>query len=265
METGFNLCCRPCLPYVEVHLYDGCNLNCKGCSHFASLCHNEPIPDTFELLADVQRIAKLFERIEHIRLLGGEPLLNPDLIQLLNGVRKVLPHSRVSLVSNGLLLEKWGADLADALKRLNITLYVTCYPTNLDVGTRGAALMRNMGAHVIVSPMTDYFRLFLYPENSSVHGFESCEIRHCVLLRNGRIWRCSIEAMIYAYNRAFGCNYPEERGIDLECIRDGWEILEQLKQPGAMCSCCKDERRLRKWDCSDVFSAIDWRADLYKE
>ncbi len=254
---------RPFLTYIELHLFDGCNLNCKGCSHFSPLCNHLPAPDSAGILRDIQRLTKLFSGVGHLRLLGGEPLLNPELLTLLTGIRALLPKTKLTLVTNGLLVEQWGTPLSEKLRQLHIILCITGYPCNQEIGARVVESYRAQGNLAVLTPRTDYFRLFLRERGES--GAEGCELRHCILLREGKLYRCSIAAMIFAYNQAFGCAYPEEQGVDLYGAANGREVFARLRQPGAMCRYCSDSGTLRKWAAGGIHTAEEWRADHNKE
>ena len=68
----------------EVHLADHCNLNCKGCFHFCPIA-DEKYPSVQSLENDFKRIYELANgKIGRIYLLGGEPLLHPELIKIIN-------------------------------------------------------------------------------------------------------------------------------------------------------------------------------------
>jgi molybdenum cofactor biosynthesis enzyme MoaA len=47
------------LPYLEFHLTDHCNLNCKGCSHFCSIA-NENYLSMESFLKDMKRLSEIF-------------------------------------------------------------------------------------------------------------------------------------------------------------------------------------------------------------
>ncbi len=77
--------------------------------------------DGRELLA----IAKAFVElgVGKIRITGGEPLLRPDLAEIVSGLRGLLGEGDLALTTNGWLLEKQAADLAAAgLGRINVSL-----------------------------------------------------------------------------------------------------------------------------------------------
>lgn len=253
----------PFLPYLETHLSDACNLNCKGCSHFSPLCRNASFPDKASLLADLKQLTQLFGGIGHLRLLGGEPLLNPELITILGEIRDALPTTRLTLVTNGLLLKQWGFPLMQKLKETNTALCITGYPINQKIGLRAVAAYRANGNLAMLTPNTAYFRLFI--RDFGKNGWENCELRHCILLREGHLYRCSISAMIFAYNRAFNQTYPEEVGVNLDSVPDGHAVLALLNRPGKMCRYCSDCGILRKWEHSQIHTPEEWRADMTRE
>lgn len=55
-----------------------CNLKCAGCTHFSSIAKEEYL-DIGEFQKDITRISELTNsRARFINLLGGEPLLHPQ-------------------------------------------------------------------------------------------------------------------------------------------------------------------------------------------
>lgn len=92
------------LDYIEININDHCNLNCKGCSHFAPLA-----PASFKnfntFLKDIKRLKQLIPHIFKIRIMGGEPFLNPELKRYVETLKEVYPYSDLRIVTNGLLLK----------------------------------------------------------------------------------------------------------------------------------------------------------------
>jgi ABC-2 type transport system ATP-binding protein len=73
----------------EVHLVEHCNLNCKGCYHFSPLAKEEFLFLT-EWEKDCKQLSTLFkDRIGHISLMGGEPLLHPDICEFMRITREI--------------------------------------------------------------------------------------------------------------------------------------------------------------------------------
>lgn len=109
----------------EVHLTDKCNLNCKGCMHFSCLCEETNLLDIHIYENDCKRISELTKgKIDNILLLGGEPLLHPNVKDFLIITRKYFPEISIpnrigiiDLVTNGILLHKQSDDFWETLPR----------------------------------------------------------------------------------------------------------------------------------------------------
>lgn len=87
------------LKLIEFHITNVCNLNCDNCNrlnnyHFSG----------HQLWKDYADIYKQWaEKInfENIYIIGGEPTLNPSLIEWLTGLRELWPDSNIQLLTNG--------------------------------------------------------------------------------------------------------------------------------------------------------------------
>src|SRR5689334_11834118 len=83
-----------------------CNLSCTYCNEYDR--HSPPVP-TEELLRRVDLLSRL--RTSIVTMSGGEPLLHPDLDEVIHRVRS---HGMIAgLITNGYLLT------ADRIRRLN--------------------------------------------------------------------------------------------------------------------------------------------------
>ncbi len=108
--------------YLRISLTDRCNLRCVYCM---------PEDMTFrpraELLQDDEllRLMALFARLgfHKFRLTGGEPTLRAGLPALVRRMRAIPGVRSLSMTTNGILLERLAAPLAEAgLERVNISL-----------------------------------------------------------------------------------------------------------------------------------------------
>lgn len=108
----------------EYHLVDHCNLNCAGCVHSSPLV-TEPVfrkPEDFE--RDVVQLFKVCKK-GGIQLLGGEPLLHPQLLDFCEIAVKYF--STVMIITNGLLLDTLPQKTIDTINNLNISMRVSDY------------------------------------------------------------------------------------------------------------------------------------------
>ena len=111
------------ISYLRISLTDRCNMRCVYCLP-ASGNHWAPLADLLsdeQILQIVGQAASL--GISKIRLTGGEPLVRPGLLELVRRIAALPGIQDISLTTNGMLLEKMAAPLAEAgLKRVNISL-----------------------------------------------------------------------------------------------------------------------------------------------
>ena len=117
---------RTFLVQLEIHLADHCNLNCVGCTHFSNISEAKFV-DARMLENRFDRLNKLVGYIYDVRILGGEPLLHPDIIDILKITRKKFPFSKIELYTNGLLLDKMPKDFFLVCKKNKIGIYVSKY------------------------------------------------------------------------------------------------------------------------------------------
>ncbi|KAA5541540.1 radical SAM protein [Roseiconus nitratireducens] len=94
------------LPALEYHLAHGCNLSCQQCSHYSNHHLAGAMPTVEQ--ADTDH-SKWSHRLKPRRfaLLGGEPLLNPNVIQHIQLARQHWAGSKLMLVTNGFFLHRY--------------------------------------------------------------------------------------------------------------------------------------------------------------
>ena len=111
---------------LRVSLTDKCNLRCTYCMPAEGLpwLPKDELLTTPELLTLVE--AAVHAGITEVRLTGGEPLVRPDVVEIVAGISALEgPGGRpeVSMTTNGLGLTKVADALADAgLARVNVSL-----------------------------------------------------------------------------------------------------------------------------------------------
>ena len=118
---------RPSLSYFEVPITDNCNLNCKGCLFASNVTSGMKHVPLEELKRDAKRMLELFYDVPWIRILGGEPLMHPDIKEILTYYRECFQDSEIDLCTNGLLVPKMDADFWTCIKDNKISIHVSGY------------------------------------------------------------------------------------------------------------------------------------------
>ncbi len=102
---------------LRISLTPACNLSCIYCHKEGEKAPADQIPAGE--IAEILRVAAGFD-IRSVKFTGGEPLLRPDLVEIVTSV----PHGmESSITTNGTLLAEYASALKDAgLRRVNISL-----------------------------------------------------------------------------------------------------------------------------------------------
>lgn len=236
---------KPVLRYVEMHLVDHCNLNCRGCSHYSPLSPQHfADPDGAE--CDFARLAELFSRVEVVRLMGGEPLLHPQLGRFVVAAREHLPASDIVLVTNGLLLPAQPGPFWELLASRRVRIHVSRYPVKIDAA-RIRSLAAEHGVAVRITGRKDTFtKVPVAPRDARDPGEmrRLCgERMYCPFLRDGAIYPCARLAMSGLLAERFAIDAPLA-GADslvLDRARDGYEVLRFLAAGAPWCRFCASD------------------------
>ena len=108
---------------LRVSLTDRCNLRCTYCmpNDFAAWLPSEHQLTTDELVRVIE--IAVSEGINEVRLTGGEPLLRPDIVEIVSRINAITNAPTLTMTTNALTLEKVAQSLVDAgLTRINISL-----------------------------------------------------------------------------------------------------------------------------------------------
>jgi cyclic pyranopterin phosphate synthase len=131
------------ITYLRVSITDRCDLKCSYCNvpGRALLQRREILT-----LEEIERICKIFTAlgIKKIRITGGEPLVRRGVAGLIKSLSALHGIDEVTLTTNGTMLERNAADLANAgIKRINVSL------DSLDSGRIQSITGRNVLATVL--------------------------------------------------------------------------------------------------------------------
>ena len=108
---------------LRVSLTDRCSLRCTYCMphDFAAWLPSEDLLTTDELLTVIE--VAVAQGIDEVRLTGGEPLLRPDIVEIVERIASLDNAPRLTLTTNGIRLPDLAEKLAKAgLNRINVSL-----------------------------------------------------------------------------------------------------------------------------------------------
>ena len=118
------------IPELAYHINNVCNLTCNNCISYSNLRpftgHSKFI-DSY----DKNLLWPQYINPHKIQITGGETFLNPDLLNWVQGVRKIWPNHYMSVLTNGTLLhKKKNKQIAKEIINLGIELEISIHSPN---------------------------------------------------------------------------------------------------------------------------------------
>lgn len=236
----------------EVAIVRHCNLNCKGCDHFSPLA-SERYMSLGEYERDVRRLSDLFDkRAEYITLLGGEPLLHPEIANFLQLTKVYFPTTELRVATNGILLASMNDCFWNACRMYNVVILLTEYPIKIDYVRLGRLLSDKNIRYGYLGSSEGGRSLWHYPldllgTQIANESFKYCRNANvCHTLENGRMYTCSIAPFIDDFNKYYetDLNLSDEDGIDIhQAGLTGERLLKRLAEPMPFCRYCDVKNR----------------------
>lgn len=113
------------LHHVEMPITQRCSLKCKSCASLIPYIKNPISYDKVDLFAQMDRLFECVDTIHRFRLLGGEPLLHPDLGMIIDKALACDKLNIVDVVTNGTIIPS--DELLGHMKGPRFTLFVSDY------------------------------------------------------------------------------------------------------------------------------------------
>ena len=113
------------LPFLEWMVTTSCDLACPGCDRFIDYDHRWH-EDFEEIKSNMTAWSKRLDP-DNFTIIGGEPLIHPNIYDIIRHSKQCFDHAVIEIYSNGLLLPK-RENLIDVLlevqpAKLSITLH----------------------------------------------------------------------------------------------------------------------------------------------
>lgn len=195
------------VPHIELHVTHTCNFSCEGCSHYSNHGHSGSLTlkESNEWLYSWSRRLQP----ELFTILGGEPTLNKNLIDIIYLVRMMWPDTAtaIDLVSNASFLHMH-SNLPQALLDTDTTLAISIhskvhsgYVNRFKKGYRLAKEWRKQyGINLefwdfTTDTWTPQYKGFgnnmmPYEDNNPRKSWEKCLSKKALQIHEGKLWKC---------------------------------------------------------------------------
>lgn len=250
------------IPYLEYHVADHCNLNCKACEHYSPLVKEPHFTNYEKFSRDLDRLSEFITDIGHIRILGGEPLLNPELHKYVGLTRKKYPYALIIIVTNGLLIKQMPVELIDAIRENDVYIHISWYRPLKEkqesilefLTSKGLQYTNNMG-------FSDIFTVKQGLEGNTDKDrvFFRCFQSHCNNLYEGKIAACFLPFVTKYFNDTFNKELPVDESMDLYDKNLTTERLKRfLLTSMERCKFCKEPKEI-PWELAQKKPVLnDW-------
>ena len=244
---------------IEFHVVEHCNLNCKGCIHFSPLADKSCISPK-EYRSDVKRIFELTSgNVQEIHILGGEPLLHPELNKILKLTRSFFKNSEIKLISNGILILSQKENFWQTMKSNDIHLSITKYPLNINYQKISYMTKKYGIKYSFYAPSKEnsqwHFPIDLQGTQNEQYSYDNCRKgNNCTNINiiKGKLYMCPISCNIKYFNKYFDkdCKVEPADYLKLNEIKSVDEINEFLSKPTPFCRYCNIDGRTfeNQWD-----------------
>ncbi|KAJ0062850.1 hypothetical protein NL108_008139, partial [Boleophthalmus pectinirostris] len=204
--------------YLRISLTEKCNLRCK---YYCMPEDGVKLTPKAQLLstAEILTIARLFvhEGVDKIRLTGGEPLIRPDVVDIIAELRKLEGLKTIAVTTNGLNLARTLPRLKQAgLSHINISLD-TLVPAKFEF------IVRRKGFHKVMESIDKAIEMGYNPVKVNcvvMRGFNEDEVMDFVALTEKK----PVEVRFIEYMPFDGNKWNFKKMVSYQ------EMLDQIRQ-----------------------------------
>ena len=257
------------ISYIETHIIDSCNLNCKSCGHFAPLFNDDEFYDIEDFRRDIRALSEKVDLID-IRLMGGEPFLKKDIADYIEITRHYMPKTNIRIATNALLIPSLAQSTLDSIRDNDAQIDISLYQPTMKVIDKVKNILDEN--HIVYnnSTLTERYAnviinfgkgLSRKATNDPNLALAKCGSKNCHLLRDGKLYKCPRDALIYKFADTFDIHdFPAPMGIDIHA-ENFTAMLRQLDTlPIEMCKTCGKGKSV-KWEAPSKCVKEEWLID----
>lgn len=184
---------------VDVIITEQCTLRCKNCVQMIPYYTKPQNYDVAKIVESVKQFSKLVDGVWNVRVIGGEPFLHPELIEICKAcVQKNFVH--ITVTTNGTIVPK--DEVLSQLSELPVDIVISDYS---DLSTKLEALTGKLAEyHIAYSVLDDSYGWYKTEmpkkynraevENDTI--FQKCKSKQNQSILNGSLYRCNYSGAV---------------------------------------------------------------------
>ncbi|MCJ9750395.1 radical SAM protein [Neorhizobium sp. BETTINA12A] len=220
---------RLTLKYIDIVITEACSMKCVDCSNLMQYYKTPKHSDLDMLFECLDRIMSAADRVDEIRVLGGEPLVNRNFGSVIDKVSEYKNFSHIVVYTNGTIVPR--APALEALADRRVTVNITDYGKHSrKLADLIDALKNQSIAYLVKTPAwTDSGRIKHVDRSHEALEFQfsNCCVNDVLTLLNGRLYRCPFSA-----NATNLGAIPQDSAdfVDVENVKDIVRLRNEIKQ-----------------------------------
>lgn len=230
-------------PNVEYSLTEHCNIRCYACAHASPLLP-EKLASLEGFSRDLERLGTVFHA-RQLRLVGGEPLMHPDLLRFLAEARRIAIADTIVVYTNGVLLHR----MPEAFWQLTDALHVSAYPgVRRRLGDEECArLCRLHDVELHIEPIATFDQTLVgrrIEDPRLVSAiYRACRTTTCHTVHEGRFYKCPMAPIMAGWLGLRNIDFASPPS-DFVALHDNPSLRADLerylasREPLAACSHC---------------------------
>lgn len=234
------------LRYFLYEVVHHCNLKCKGCDHCAPLASPEYV-DLNRYEKDMKRMSELFPDVRFIGIMGGEPLLHPQIIETVQTARQLFPKTDIKLYTNGILLPKKDEEFWKKMNENNIKIIITVYDIGIDykkiIDTAKKYNVTIYSERKFLDGKLPFDKIKFDIKGKQYGKFSHFFCRHAgrfPSVEDGKLYKCTLMCAVRHFNEYFGTDMKlcEKDYIDIHKDITKEELIDYFKKDNPFCKYC---------------------------
>lgn len=240
--------------FIEYYITISCNLNCMSCSTFSPLIKGKGSFVSLDYIKEdfkkMYQITENGKRIWELSLMGGEPLMHPEINEIIKYFGDL--GIKLRLVTNGILIPSMKEPFFEYLKKYDVQLKVSTYKV-VKYEKIFNKLKEKDISYGIFATNGKFGHKYLHNEKK---GVTDCRYRgNMYILKDGKVYTCSEIAFFDVFDENFkgqhNLSINENDYVDLKDVETLEELMEKRKVIPSLCEYCDgSEKSMTDWDIS---------------
>ena len=173
-----------------------------------------------------------------------------------------MPNTDLRIVTNGVLIPSMSDTFLEYFRQNQIIIEISMYPPTVKMFDKIKETLQKNNIPYFARPPVNEFNVFLTlrGDHNPFQARQVCCNDICRFMRDGKIYKCPVDALSYKYTSHFGVrNFPKSTGVDIYANNFA-TLVEMLDGNIELCSWCNETAHRIPWKATSSSDMNDWLA-----